>query len=547
MGMTVSRLISAIATGLVVQFSSAVAEAKTVQLLAPGGGQVRALVVGINKYTARSIPTLKGAVADARDLEKTLRAAGVSDLTVLIDAEADRRRFEGAMNRLVEVSRSGDLAIISYAGHGSQTPELVKGSEFDNKDEVFLLSGFESIGPKTAERVVDDEMNHWLLQLQKKKVDVLYVADTCHGGGMMRAPDFRAGELSYRVAMIDMEPEGDKLKPVSTVSDAKLSPDDLPDVTFLAAVNKQSKAPEVSIPKNDTLRGALSYAVARMMSGDGPASIGSGPGGAVTRKELFEYARQITYVHSQTKQTITTEPASSAAKLDKVVFRLKVSSEPPAVGAPTDDAIKLRMSAGATNSLSGISPGQFPFRIVAAGENADVVWDAAKGDVLNGYGDVIADAVKAADIPAIVDGVAAIRAIAKLSETGPQSMRLFPSDRRFRAGEVIRFEVDGLREKYLILANVSGNGRVRFLFPRLAGDVAQVADPTFSLPLKVDEPFGSDHVIAIVSDQRLEQVEAAIRAIDDQKATGKFVGILRSLQQSNRSVRIGMSAAFTAR
>jgi len=77
--------------------------------------------------------------------------------------------------------------------------------------------------------------------------------------------------------------------------------------------------------------------------------------------------------------------------------------------------------------------------------------------------------------------------------------------------------------------------------------VAQVADPTFSLPLKVDEPFGSDHVIAIVSDQRLEQVEAAIRAIDDQKASGKFVGILRSLQQSNRSVRIGMSAAFTAR
>ncbi|CAN7724964.1 caspase family protein [Bradyrhizobium sp. LjRoot220] len=545
--MTVSRLILAIATGLVVQLSSVVAEAKTVQLLAPGGGQVRALVVGINKYTARSIPTLKGAVADARDLEKTLRAAGVSDLTVLIDAEADRRRFEGAMNRLVEVSRSGDLAIISYAGHGSQTPELVKGSEFDNKDEVFLLSGFESVGPKTAERVVDDEMNHWLLQLQKKKVDVLYVADTCHGGGMMRAPDFRAGELSYRVAMIDMEPEGDKLKPVSTVSDAKLTPDDLPDVTFLAAVNKQSKAPEVSIPKNDTLRGALSYAVARMMSGDGPASIGNGPGGAVTRKELFEYARQITYVHSQTKQTITTEPASSAAKLDKVVFRLKVSAEPPAVGAPTDDAIKLRMSAGAINSLSGISPGQFPFRIVAAGENADVVWDAAKGDVLNGYGDVIADAVKAADIPAIVDGVAAVRAIAKLSETGPQSMRLFPSDRRFRAGEVIRFEVDGLREKYLILANVSGNGRVRFLFPRLAGDAAQVADPTFSLPLKVDEPFGSDHVIAIVSDQRLEQVEAAIRAIDDQKATGKFVGILRSLQQSNRSVRIGMSAAFTAR
>lgn len=546
MGPTIIRLIAATAAGLVVSLLSVAAEANSVRLVAPGGGQVRALVVGLDHYKSRAIPTLKGAVSDARDLEGTLRSVGVADVTVLIEENVTRRNFEAGINRLIDASRSGDLVIISYAGHGSQTPELVKGSEVDGMDEVFLLNGFESVGDNTKERIVDDEMNHWLLALQKKKVDVLFVADTCHGGGMMRAPDFRAGVLSYRYVTVDLEPQGDKLKqPASTVSDARLSSDDLPDVTFLAAVNKQSKAPEVSIPGNATLRGALSYAVARAMSyeADGP----------VTRQELFGYARAVTYHHSQTKQTITTEPAGSTAKLDKVVFLRKVIVDPVATptvvstSIPAGDAIKLRLSGGATNSLSGVSPGQFPFRIVTASEDADVVWDPDKGDALNGPGDVIANSVKAADLPAVVDGVAALRAIAKMSESGPQSMRLLPSDRKFQSGEVIKFEVDGLKDKFLILVNVSGNGRVRFLFPRLAGDVAQVAETTFSLPLKVEEPFGSDHLIAIVSDQRLGEAEAAIRALDDQKATGRFVGVLRSLQQSNRSVKIGMAASFTIR
>lgn len=552
MRLKVVRLVAAMAAGFLVQSYSPAVEAKTVKLLAPGGGQVRALIVGINKYSSRSIPSLKGAVADAQDLATTLDSVGVSDLTVLVDdevstrqafakfrpADPTRRNFEDAMNRLVEVSRNGDLVIISYAGHGSQSPELVKGSEVDGMDETFLLRDFESAGPKTSERIVDNEINHWLLQLQKKKVDALFVADTCHGGGMLRAQDPRAGEVSYRVYAIDMVPQGDKLKPISTIADSKVSADDLPDVTFLAAVNKNSKAPEVSIPGNPTLRGALSYAVARAMSReeDGP----------VKRQELFGYARQVTYQHSQTKQTIATEP-SETAKLDKVVFLRKISVEPAPVptNAPANDAIRIRVSGAAASSLSGIGAGQFPLKIVAAGEDADLIWDVAKGDALNRYGDVIAKSLKTADLPAIADGIATLRAIAKMSDSGPQNMRLLPSDRRFHAGEVIRFEVDGLKDKFLILVNLSGNGRVRFLFPRLAADEAQVADTTFSLPLRVGEPFGSDHVIAIVSDQRLNEVEAAIRAIDDQLAPGRFASILRSLQQSNRGVRIGMAASFT--
>jgi hypothetical protein len=531
-------LLSAILATAMLQAPSEMAEARTVQLVAPGGGQVRALVVGINEYAARSIPTLRGAVADARDIETTLRSAGVSDLAVLIDANANRRNFESAINRLVDVSKAGDLVIISFAGHGSQEPELVKGSEIDGMDEIFLLSGFDRSGPGSVERIIDDEMNHWLSQLNKKQVDVLYVADTCHGGGMLREPDFRSGQLSYRDGgKITVSLLGDELKPISTIADATLTPDDLPNVTFVAAVDKFSKAPEVTVPGNTTLRGALSYAVARSISG--------GNEGAVTRGQLFGFSRQIVYQYSQTKQVIATEPGGSAAKLDKVVFRLKVNGDLD--NAPANDVVWLRISGGDANSLSGIGPGRFRFRIVKSGEDANMVWDVAKGDVLNGYGDVISKSAKANDISAIVDAVGALLAITKMSETGGlQSVKLLPDDRRFHQGEVVRFHVDDLSGKYLILVNLSGNGRVRFLYPRLRNDEAPVSKPFFDLPLRVEEPFGSDHVIAIVSDTRLEQAEAAISALDDQKAAGKFVDILRLVQLSDRSVRFGMAASFTA-
>ena len=55
-------------------------------LAAPAhGGQIRALVIGIDNYAYPEIvPTLSGAVADARDIAGVLRRSSVGDLTTLI-------------------------------------------------------------------------------------------------------------------------------------------------------------------------------------------------------------------------------------------------------------------------------------------------------------------------------------------------------------------------------------------------------------------------------------------------------------------------------
>lgn len=515
------------------QFSLTVAAARTVQLMPSGAGQVRALIVGINQYS--SVPNLKGAVADARDLEGTLRAAGITDLTVLIDGFASRRNFETAINRLAENSKAGDFVIIAFAGHGAQAPELVKGSEIDGMDEIFLLAGFSRSGAGTAERIVDDEINAWISRMDKKGVEVLFIADTCHGGGLLRQPDLRAAGLSYRwagtVSLVD-----DELKPISTDADARLTVDDLPNVTFLSAVDKFSKAPEVSVPGNTTLRGALSYAVAR--------AIDKGKDGVVTRAMLFGAARQMAYQYSNTRQTILTEPSGKSAKLDKVVFRLKVSGQ---IDIPEQyEAVRIRLAGPAESHLSNVQADQFKFRIVSNGEEADLTWDMSNGDALNAHGDVIAKCDRPADIPAVVDGVGSITAIAKLAEAGPQSVRLVPNDRRFRKGEIVGFRIDGISGRHLILVGISGDGTLRFLFPRAKSDTALVVEQSFSLPLKVSEPFGSDHVVAIVSDTRLHELESTLTSIDGQKAAGKLPKLLRPLFLSSGTVRVGIAALFTS-
>ena len=184
-------------------------------------------------------------------------------------------------------------------------------------DEIFVLSGFRRSGPGTAERILDDEINAWLMQLDQRGATVLFIADACHGGGMTRDADLRAGEpLIFRSAGEISLVGPDELNPVSTAKDAHIEKTNLPRVTFLAAADKQTKSPEVRIPGQPTLRGALSYSLARAFEG---AADRNGDG-KVTRRELFEYSRQVVYQH-------VADPAGDLyragddPKLDDLVYR----------------------------------------------------------------------------------------------------------------------------------------------------------------------------------------------------------------------------------
>ena len=255
----------------------------------PQGGEVRALVIGIDAY--QFVPTLHGAVADARDLKATLRRNGIKDVTALFDAAADRATVMRSLDQLLERSRPGDLVILTIAGHGVQEPEHVKGSQPDGLDNVFVLAGFDPKTPAgTRQRIIGTEFNHVIREFEARGVQVMFVADACYGGGMAREIDPRAGAMTYRQAP-RYSLTIDDLQPISTPADAFLSGIDFHRTAFLAAVDRRTKAPEVRIPGVPGFRGALSYAVARAM--DGAAD--ENQDGIVTQQELFNYVRQVAY------------------------------------------------------------------------------------------------------------------------------------------------------------------------------------------------------------------------------------------------------------
>lgn len=520
------------------------------QLQAPAGGQVYALIVGINGYP--HAPRLKGALQDAQDFKETLLRAGVveANITALFEEKATRATVRAGIERIVNRTKAKDFVLITFAGHGKQFPERVKGSKPDGKDEGYLLYNFDLAATGEPDIIIGPEMKHWLGQLEAKGVDVLFVDDTCFGGGMTRQWDPRSGELTYRSFDFGAEAAAENLtQTVAEPSDSFRDESTFKRVTFLAAVDRNTLAPEVEIPGQPTKRGALSYSVARAIDG-----MAGETAGTVTRGDLFAHARQTALQYSHNKQVIVTEPTAAAGALDVPVWR---SDVPPARVAPLDSdasalvkivpAVRVAVINGDASALAKIAPVVTPFEVVGNTANPELVWDARAKETLVA-GDVIAHNIGADDIPAVVDRVRAVTEIAKLSEKAPQTFVLMPDNRLHHFRDHVNLKAAGVQSKYAIIFNIAGDGTVQFLFPSKPEDRPQIssADWQFNDEIDVRPPYGADTVVAIMSDKRLDDLENAIRSLDKRRAAGQVPQWLAKLLPPPPAARLGFANIFTA-
>jgi hypothetical protein len=552
-----------------------------VALRSPQGGEVRALVIGIDAY--QYVPQLRGAVADARDLESALRQSGVKDLTALIDAAADRESIMRTLDGLVVRSRPGDLVVLTIAGHGVQEPEHVKGSQPDGMDDVFVLAGF---NPGTAagmrQRIIGTEFNHVIKQFEARGARVLFVADACHGGGLAREIDPRAAEMSYRQAP-RYSLAADDLKPISTASDAFPNDIDFRQTEFLAAVDRKTKAPEVRIPGVPGFRGALSYAVARALEG----AADQNQNGQVTQDELFGYVRQVAYQLSDQRQNVvTTGPAARDAG-GNVAFRTRAvvlldsvekpearpqppppqPPQPPVTTSPPPPTLAqpARPPAGpapppapvATNSLgpvriavlgnqrdllANIEVREARFEIVRTSDNPDLVWDPASLDVLAGA-DVVAHGIDRSDLPSVIDRVAAVNGFKRLAAKAAQSVRLLPDDKVHRRDERLEVQVSGVSQRSLVLFNIAGDGTVQALYP-IGSDPTVINTPEYRFPVRVGEPYGADQVVAITSAQRLGDLEQALKKMTQRRTAVEVYKLVERYAPAD--ARVGATSLYTA-
>ncbi len=534
----------------------------------PEGGAIRGLVIGIDAY--EHVRQLKGSVADARDIDTSLRAMGTSDITVLIDGQANRANVLQSISGLVQRTKANDLIILSIAGHGAQEPETVKGSEPDGMQDVFLLSGFEPTPDGSRQRILGSEFNHFIRQFELRGARVVFVADTCHGGGMAREIDPRAAEMSFRQVPHYTLPV-DRLVPVSNEADP-VTDLDLDHTAFLAAVDRYTKAPEVKIPGIEGLRGALSYAVARAIEGGADAD----HDGKVTVKELFANVRQVVYQLSDQRQNVVTKTSPGQSPDKEVVFQLtrslsssprpsgpQPSSSEPAAAAnvvanapqnrspspsetalPARPALPVRIAAldGGTGYFAKLAPRDAHLEIVKPVDDPDIIWDPKSRDVI-AWGDVIAYKVEQADLATVIDRTAAIRELKKIATKAPQSVRVGPDDAKFHNQQVVKIDLSDLAGRALVLFDISGDGTIQMLYP-VGSDDAVRRDATLELPLRVREPFGAEQVVAITSTERMTGLEESLLQLNLRKAPGQLIKIMAKLLPAD--ARVGSIGFYTA-
>ncbi len=524
--------------------------------------KIHAIVIGVDQY--QHLARLKGAVADGRDIEASLRTMGVRDIVALYDDKADRDSILNAVNNVSARVHRGDLVILSIAGHGAQEPERVKGSESDGKDAVFLLAGFDTAAAGTRQRILDQEFNHLIKIFEAHGARVVFVADTCSGGGLAREVDPRGAEMIYR-SVPTYKISDDELKPVSTPSDAFSTELDFARTIFLAAVDKHSKAPEVKVPGVDGYRGALSYAFARALEGAADAN----GDGKITIAELFAYVRQVTYQLSDERQTIVSASAPSLNAATEPVVELSRSVTfvtPPsasaaslaalgggagAAGRPANFAptlaaqrpVRIAALDGASVKLAGLEPLEAKFELVSPSQNPELIWDPKSGDVISG-GDVVAREIGKDDLPGVIDRAAAVRVLKQMSARSAQPVMLLPDDKVHHRGSQVEVAIDQLSDRALLLFNIAGDGTVQLLYPQNASEAELMMKPEYRLPIVVRGPFGADQIVAITAPARLPELEQALSRLNARRTAGQLANLL--LQSSGVGMRVGSVGVFTA-
>ncbi|HET8773674.1 MAG TPA: caspase family protein [Thermoanaerobaculia bacterium] len=163
-------------------------------------GRRRALLIGINDYTASALgrpqgaapdgrewPNLSGAVNDVSILREMLvERYGFEprDVVAITDQKATRAAILNAIDRhLLKPAAEGDVLFFYYAGHGSQVRNS-KSEEPDRMDES-LVPADSRLG---ARDIRDKELRRLFNRILDRGARLTAILDACHSGSGVRGP-----------------------------------------------------------------------------------------------------------------------------------------------------------------------------------------------------------------------------------------------------------------------------------------------------------------------------------------------------------------------
>ncbi|MGZ5432665.1 MAG: caspase family protein [Thermoanaerobaculia bacterium] len=232
-------------------------------LAAPPGAR-RALLIGINDYSASTLPArptsvasprdwsnLDGAVNDVRLMRELLVARhelAAEDILVLTDQQATRAAILQAIEKhLLRPAKKDDVLLFYYSGHGSQVRNT-RSSEADQLDES-LVPADSRIG---AADIRDKELSAAFNRILDSGARLTVVIDACHSGSGARG---MPGGFRHRAMRPDLRDVDDASKGAR--------PEDRGAIVIAAAEDF-----DLAFETRDSeglIRGAFSWAFARAL------------------------------------------------------------------------------------------------------------------------------------------------------------------------------------------------------------------------------------------------------------------------------------------
>lgn len=145
-----------------------------------GSGRAMSLHIGVNRVDPARYGGWNGALTGCENDARTMTAIAAAEgftTRQLFTAQATTANVLGAIRDVAAQLGTGDLFLLTYAGHGGQVPDTGSDEESDRQDETWVLFD---------RQLLDDEINLALADF-RPGVHVVTVSDSCHSGTVTRS------------------------------------------------------------------------------------------------------------------------------------------------------------------------------------------------------------------------------------------------------------------------------------------------------------------------------------------------------------------------
>lgn len=533
MGSTWRRLAAAVASAIF-----------TVALASPAAAETRALLIGVWKFESPMLKDLAGPEHDLAAMETLVRAEGARDVTVLRNEQVSRTAVETAVHALGLRSKPGDWIVLYYSGHGAEADAAVRGTRDGDRDQFLPLARFDPTDPERY--IVDKDFYNWMARYVPGNVQVLMMADACHSGTLNRSADQRAfrftSRLGFRAAQADFRlsarpaPRFASVLGGSAAAAVAVDRADLPNVIYLAAARDEQLAWEFPMPSEGAPpRGLLTYNFEQGLTTRGPD--GRSLAADLDGNGSVEVGELATYVATQVR-SFTADRQEPQAFIATGRDRMKLFARVEAATTAPAPVVLPAIFAADAAAQPMLAAAGTPWRIAPRADAADFVWDLPHGVLLRRSGDQVAqDVATTAQLRGVLEKWETIDKLRPLLDETRLRLTLGPGafGTRYAPRAQVNATVTAASSAgataplYLTVFNLASDGTVQPLYPNARDGEGRI-EAGQRLPLietYVTPPYGTDHVVAVLTAQPPVGLRAAIRGVEGQRASGRLVAPLR--------------------